>query len=58
MAGESQENKVSLLMTRTLATTDALAKLLIAKGIITEEGFKRLSTERGNHLRVLNRMQL
>jgi hypothetical protein len=40
MAGESQENKVSLLMTRTLATTDALAKLLIAKGIITEEEFK------------------
>jgi hypothetical protein len=38
-------------MVSTLAITDALAKLMIAKGIITDEEFKaQLSTERANYL--------
>ena len=45
------------LMVSTLAMTDALAKLMIAKGIITDEEFKaQLSTERANYLSVLKRM--
>jgi len=41
----------------SLAMTDALAKLLIAKGIITEQEFKaQLSTERANYLAVLKRL--
>jgi hypothetical protein len=41
----------------TLAMTDALAKLMIAKGVITEAEFKaQLSTERANYLAVLMRM--
>jgi hypothetical protein len=37
------------LMVSTLAMTDALAKLMIAKGIITDEDFKtELSGERAN----------
>jgi hypothetical protein len=35
-------------MVSTLAMTDALAKLMIAKGIITDDEFKtQLSAERG-----------
>ena len=59
MADESKPKPVSLeeLMVSTLAMTDALAKLLIAKGIITEEEFKgQLSAERANYLAVLKRM--
>jgi hypothetical protein len=38
--------------------TDALAKLLIAKGIITDEEFKtQLGAERANDLAVLERLQ-
>jgi len=45
------------LMVSTLAMTDALAKLPIAKGIITDEEFKaQLSTERANYLAVFKRM--
>ena len=42
MAEENKSEKISLeqLMVSTLATTDALAKLLIAKGIITDDEFK------------------
>jgi hypothetical protein len=44
-------------MVSTLAITDAVAKLMIAKGIITDEEFKaQLSTERANYLSVLKRM--
>ena len=60
MADETQDKKVSLeeLMVSTLAMTDALAKLMIAKGVITEAEFKaQLSTERANYLAVLKRMQ-
>ena len=60
MADEGKAQKVSLeeLMVSTLAMTDALAKLLIAKGIITDEEFKeQLSAERGNYLAVLKGLQ-
>jgi hypothetical protein len=46
------------LMVSTLATSDALAKLMMAKGIITEQEFKaQLSAERANYLAVLKRLQ-
>jgi len=60
MAEENKSEKISLeqLMVSTLATTDALAKLLIAKGIITDDEFKiQLSAERANYLAVLKRLQ-
>ena len=45
-------------MVSSLAMTDALAKLLVAKGIITENEFKaQLSAERANYLAVLQRMK-
>ncbi len=42
MADETAEKKVTLeeLMVSTLAMTDALAKLMIAKGVITDESSK------------------
>jgi hypothetical protein len=44
-------------MVSNLAMTDALAKLLIAKGIITDDEFKtQLEAERTNYLAVLKRM--
>ena len=58
MADESQEKKVTLeeLLVSTLAMTDALAKLMIAKGVITDAEFKaNLSTERANYMAVLQR---
>ena len=61
MAEETQKKPVTLeeLMVSTLAMTDALAKLLIAKGIITEEEFKgQLTAERANYLAVLKRDDL
>jgi hypothetical protein len=40
-----------------VATTDALAKLLIAKGVITEAEFNaQLAAERANYLAVLKRL--
>jgi transcription initiation factor IIE alpha subunit len=42
----------------TLAMTDATVKLLIAKGVFTDDEFKaQLSTERANYLAVLKRLQ-
>jgi hypothetical protein len=60
MADETRTDKVILeeLMVSTLAMTDAVTKLLIAKGIITDEEFKtQLSAERANYLAVLKRLQ-
>ena len=59
MAEETNAKKINLeeLIVSSLAMTDALAKLLIAKGIITDEEFKtQLSAERANYLAVLKRM--
>ena len=59
MAEEPKAEKISLeeLMVSTLAMTDALEKLLIAKGIITDDEFKaQLNTERANYIAVLKRM--
>jgi hypothetical protein len=44
-------------MVSTLAMTDAAVKLLIAKGIFTDEEFKpQLGAERANYLAVLKRL--
>jgi len=44
-------------MVSTLAMTDALAKLMIAKGLITDEEFKtQFGAERPNYLAVLKRL--
>ena len=59
MENSTKSDRVTLeeLMVSTLAMTDAVAKLMIAKGRITEAEFKaQLSTERGNYLAVLNRI--
>jgi hypothetical protein len=43
------------LIVSSLAMTDALAKLLIEKGLITQEEFTRkLSSERATYQRLLN----
>jgi len=58
MADETRQT-VSLeeLMVSTLAMTDALAKLLIAKGVITDQEFKaQLGAEKANDLAVLKRL--
>ena len=57
MAELEKGKPVSLeeLMISTLATTDALAKLLIEKGLITEAEFKKkLLEERAIYQRILN----
>jgi hypothetical protein len=59
MTDETKTDKISVeeLMVSTLAMTDGLAKLMIAKGIITDEEFNsQLSAERANYLAVLKRM--
>ena len=59
MADETRTDKVTLeeLMVSTLAMTDALAKLMIAKDIITDEEFKaQLSAARANYLAVLKNL--
>jgi hypothetical protein len=59
MAEETKSERVTLeeLMVSNLAMTDALAKLMIAKGVITDEEFKtQLGAERANYLAVLNRL--
>ena len=59
MAEETNGEKISLeeLKVSTLATTNALAKLMIAKGVITDEEFKtQLSAEQANYLAVLKRL--
>ena len=57
MAELEQGQPVSLqeLIISTLATTDALAKLLIEKGVITDAEFKqKLLEERAVYQRILN----
>ena len=45
-------------MVGTLPMTDATVKLLIAKGVFTDDEFKaQLSSERENYLAVLKRLQ-
>jgi hypothetical protein len=59
MSEETNGEKISLeeLMVSTLAMTEATVKLLIAKGVFTDEEFKaQLSTERANYLAVLKRI--
>ena len=59
MADESKKDTVTLqeLTVSTLAMTDAAVKLLIKKGIFTDEEFKnQLGTERANYLAVLKRL--
>ncbi len=56
MAEEPKAEKITLeqLIVSTLAMTDAAVKLLIAKGVFTDDEFKaQLSTERANYLAVL-----
>ena len=56
----NKSDKITLeeLVVSTLAMTDAVTKLLIAKGIITDEEFRaQLTTERANYLAVLKRLQ-
>jgi hypothetical protein len=58
MAEEPKKISLEELIVSTLAMTDALAKLMIAKGLITDDEFKaQLSTERANYLAVLKRLQ-
>jgi hypothetical protein len=57
MAQLENGNPVTLqeLMVSTLAMTDALAKLLIEKGVITDAEFKqKLLEERAVYQRILN----
>jgi hypothetical protein len=59
MADETKKETVTLqeLMVSTLAMTDAAIKLLILKGVFTEEDFKtQLGAERANYLAVLERL--
>jgi transcription initiation factor IIE alpha subunit len=59
MTEESQEKENLTRRTHgsNLAMTDALAKLLIAKGVITDDEFKtQLGTEKANYLAVLKRL--
>jgi hypothetical protein len=60
MADETKKETVTLneLMVGTLAMTDAAIKLLIQKGVFTDEEFKtQLGAERANYLAVLKRLQ-
>jgi hypothetical protein len=59
MADETQKQTVTLeeLMVSTLAMADATVKLLIQKGVFTDEEFKtQLGAERANDLTVLKRL--
>ena len=59
MADESQEKKFTLeeLMVSTLAMTDALANLLVEKGVITDAEFRvKLSNERAKYIAVLKQL--
>ena len=59
MTDEIKTDKVTLeeLMVSTLAMTDAAVKLLIQKGVFTDEEFKaQLGTERANYMAVLKRL--
>ena len=55
----AEETRVTLqeLVVSTLAMSDALAKLLIAKGVITAEEFKpQRGAEKANYLALLKRL--
>jgi hypothetical protein len=54
----AEETKITLegLVVSSLAMTDALAKLMIAKGVITEAEFAQFAAERANYLAVLKRL--
>jgi hypothetical protein len=55
----AEETKITLegLVVSSLAMTDALAKLMIAKGVITQAEFHaQLRTERANYVAVLKRL--
>jgi hypothetical protein len=59
MADQTNANKVTLeeLIVSTLAMSDVTVKLLIAKGVFTDEEFKtQLGAERANYLVVLKRL--
>ena len=59
MADQEPKKTVSLeeLMVSTLAMTDALSKLLIAKGVITDDEFKtQLSAERATYISILKQL--
>jgi hypothetical protein len=59
MADETKKETVTLeeLMVSNLAMSDATVKLLIEKGVFTDEEFKaQLDTERANYLAVLKRL--
>ena len=59
MAEEPKAEKITLeqLIVSTLAMSDATVKLLIAKGVFTDDEFKaQLSTERANYIAVLKRL--
>jgi hypothetical protein len=59
MANENESDRVTLeeLMVSNLAMTEAAIKLLIQKGVFTDEEFKTQSgAERANYLAVLKRL--
>ena len=59
MAEQEPSSKVTLeqLVVSTLAMTDALTKLLIAKGVITDEEFKtQLGAEKATYIAVLKQL--
>jgi hypothetical protein len=61
MAQDDQSRKVTMeeLTVSTLAMADALSKLLIAKGINTDDEFRtQLQAERANYLAVVKRLHL
>ncbi len=60
MANRDKEGTVSLqeLVISSLATADALAKLLIEKGLITQDKFmQKLSSERAVYQAMLRKMR-
>lgn len=53
--GEKQSVTMQELLVSSLAQTDALAKLLIEKGIITQQEFlQKIAEERATYQRMLN----
>ena len=59
MADEIKTDKVTLeeLMVSTLAMTDAAVKLLIQKGVFTDDEFKaQLGSERATYMAVLKHL--
>jgi hypothetical protein len=57
MATQNEDRSVSLeeLLVSSLAQTDALAKLLIEKGVITQQEFlQKIEEEQATYQRMLN----